>query len=60
MIIGAFAAGVLLARLPRLHEIEKGVTALGHFFVPLFFVSVGAAGGPLGPQPGDPPTADGP
>jgi Kef-type K+ transport system membrane component KefB len=43
MIIGAFAAGLLLADLPRSHEIEHGITALGHFFVPLFFVSVGAA-----------------
>ncbi len=43
VIIGAFAAGILLARTPRAHEIEKGVTVLGHFFVPLFFVSVGAA-----------------
>jgi Kef-type K+ transport system membrane component KefB len=43
MILGAFAAGVLLASSPPAHEIEKGVTALGHFFVPLFFVSVGAS-----------------
>ncbi|MBX6315652.1 MAG: cation:proton antiporter [Isosphaeraceae bacterium] len=42
-IIGAFAAGVLLAQTPRAHEIEKGITALGHFFVPLFFIAVGAA-----------------
>lgn len=25
------------------HEIERGVAHLGHFFVPLFFVTVGAA-----------------
>jgi len=43
VIIGAFAAGLLLARTPRAHEIEHGVTELGNFFVPLFFVSVGAA-----------------
>jgi Kef-type K+ transport system membrane component KefB len=43
MILGAFAAGLLLASAPRLHEIEKGITSLGHFFVPLFFVSVGAS-----------------
>ena len=43
LIIGAFAAGILLARAPQAHEIEEGVTGLGHFFVPLFFVSVGAA-----------------
>jgi len=43
MILGAFAAGLLLASSPRLHEIEKGITSLGHFFVPLFFVAVGAS-----------------
>lgn len=43
MIIGAFAAGLLLRRSDRAHEIERGVAHLGHFFVPLFFVSVGAA-----------------
>jgi len=43
VILGAFVAGLLLARTPQVHEIEKGVTALGHFFVPIFFVSVGAA-----------------
>ena len=43
MIIGAFAAGLLLARTPQRHEIEDGITKLGHFFVPLFFVTVGAA-----------------
>ncbi len=43
MIIGAFAAGVLLAGIGPAAEIERGVAQLGHFFVPLFFVSVGAA-----------------
>jgi Kef-type K+ transport system membrane component KefB len=43
MIIGAFAAGLLLRGTPHAHEIEKGVAHLGHFFVPLFFVAVGAA-----------------
>lgn len=43
LIIGAFAAGLLLGRTPQAHEIEKGVAHLGHFFVPLFFVAVGAA-----------------
>ena len=43
VIIGAFAAGLLLARTPQAHEIEHGVTELGNFFVPIFFVSVGAA-----------------
>lgn len=43
MILGAFAAGLLLASAPRAAEIERGITALGHFFVPLFFVVVGAS-----------------
>jgi len=43
MIIGAFAAGLLLRNTPHAPEIERGVAQLGHFFVPLFFVMVGAA-----------------
>lgn len=43
MIIGAFAAGLLLRETSQAHEIERGVAHLGHFFVPLFFVAVGAA-----------------
>jgi Kef-type K+ transport system membrane component KefB len=43
MIIGAFAAGLLLRGTPHAHEIERGVANLGHFFVPIFFVAVGAA-----------------
>jgi len=42
MIIGAFAAGLLVAAAPQAHEIERGITQIGHFFVPLFFVAVGA------------------
>lgn len=42
-IIGAFAAGLLIRESPDAHEIERGVATLGHFFVPLFFVVVGAA-----------------
>jgi Kef-type K+ transport system membrane component KefB len=42
-IIGAFAAGVVLHGTPQRHDIEKKVTTLGHFFVPIFFASVGAA-----------------
>ena len=42
-ILGAFAAGVLLVGSNEKEEIERGVTRLGHFFVPLFFVVVGAA-----------------
>jgi Kef-type K+ transport system membrane component KefB len=43
VILGAFAAGVLVAGTPWSHDIEVGVTRIGHFFVPLFFVMVGAA-----------------
>ena len=43
VIMGAFAAGLLLRGTPHEHEIEHGVAHLGHFFVPLFFVNVGAA-----------------
>ena len=42
-IIGAFAAGLLLHRSGHLHEIKRGIRPLGHIFVPLFFVTVGAA-----------------
>ena len=43
VILGAFAAGLLVADTPWSHDIEVGVTRIGHFFVPLFFVTVGAA-----------------
>jgi Kef-type K+ transport system membrane component KefB len=43
MIIGAFAAGVLLTKTPQAREIEHGVASIGQFFVPVFFVVVGAA-----------------
>lgn len=43
MIVGAFAAGLVLFRLPQRHEIEKASTTIGHFFVPIFFAAVGAA-----------------
>ena len=42
-IIGAFAAGLLIRETPDAHEIERGIANLGHFFVPLFFIVVGAA-----------------
>jgi Kef-type K+ transport system membrane component KefB len=43
LIIGAFAAGLLLRELPQHEQIEKGIASIGHFFVPIFFVGVGAA-----------------
>jgi Kef-type K+ transport system membrane component KefB len=43
VVIGAFAAGLLLRRSPQAKEIEQGLRPLGHFFVPIFFVMVGCA-----------------
>jgi Na+:H+ antiporter len=43
VIIGSFAAGLVLARTERSEEIEREVHDLGQFFIPIFFVSVGAA-----------------
>jgi Kef-type K+ transport system membrane component KefB len=43
MIVGAFAAGLVLHRVPQRHEIEKAATTIGFFFVPIFFAAVGAA-----------------
>ena len=42
-IIGAFAAGVVLYGLPQRQAIERSTTVIGHFFVPVFFASVGAS-----------------
>ncbi|HVF40869.1 MAG TPA: cation:proton antiporter [Gemmatimonadaceae bacterium] len=42
-IIGAFSAGVVLHGTPQRTNIERATTALGHFFVPIFFATVGAA-----------------
>ena len=43
MIIGAFAAGLLLHPTPQRKEIERSATQLGYLFVPIFFASVGAS-----------------
>lgn len=43
LIIGAFAAGIVLARTDRGREIEHEVYDVAQFFIPIFFVSVGAA-----------------
>lgn len=43
MIIGAFAAGLILHPTPQRHEIEESATHLGFFFVPIFFATVGAS-----------------
>ena len=42
-IIGAFSAGLILNSTPQRNAIERATTQLGHFFVPIFFASVGAA-----------------
>lgn len=42
-IIGAFSAGLVLHNTPQRAAIEKATTEIGHFFVPVFFASVGAA-----------------
>lgn len=43
LIIGAFAAGLILHGTAQRPRIEGSTSALGHFFVPIFFVSVGAS-----------------
>lgn len=43
MIIGAFAAGLILHPTPQRAEIERSATQLGFLFVPIFFASVGAS-----------------
>jgi Kef-type K+ transport system membrane component KefB len=42
MIIGAFAAGLVLHRTPQRHDIERATTSVGHLVVPIFFAAVGA------------------
>ncbi len=43
MIIGAFAAGLVLHGTPQRGAIERSVTTLGHYLVPIFFAVVGAS-----------------
>jgi Kef-type K+ transport system membrane component KefB len=43
VVIGAFAAGLVLARCDRGAVIERELKSLANFFIPIFFVSVGAA-----------------
>jgi Kef-type K+ transport system membrane component KefB len=43
LIIGAFAAGVIIHETPQAKPVEKATTTLGHFFVPIFFLTVGAS-----------------
>jgi Kef-type K+ transport system membrane component KefB len=41
-IVGAFAAGLVLARTNRRHDIHRAVQPVVDIFAPIFFVSVGA------------------
>ncbi|HEX6100064.1 MAG TPA: cation:proton antiporter, partial [Thermoanaerobaculia bacterium] len=43
LIIGAFAAGLILAKTEQGRDIEHEVYDVAQFFIPIFFVSVGAA-----------------
>ena len=43
MIIGSFAAGLVLARTRVARQIEREVHEVAQFFIPIFFVSIGAA-----------------
>jgi Kef-type K+ transport system membrane component KefB len=43
MIIGAFAAGLVLHDTPQRAEIEAATTTVGHLVVPVFFAMVGAS-----------------
>ncbi|MBA2293166.1 MAG: cation:proton antiporter [Gemmatimonadales bacterium] len=43
LIIGSFAAGLILHKTPQRDTIENSTTVLGYFFVPVFFASVGAS-----------------
>jgi Kef-type K+ transport system membrane component KefB len=43
LIVGAFAAGLVLAPTEHARTIERGIVRLANVFVPIFFVAVGAA-----------------
>ncbi len=42
-ILGAFAAGLIVAKTTRRHEVERGLIPVAELFIPLFFVVVGAS-----------------
>jgi Kef-type K+ transport system membrane component KefB len=56
IIIGSFAAGLVLARTHRGKEIEREVHDVAQFFIPIFFVVVGAAVDLRSMNPFDPDT----
>ena len=43
LIIGAFAAGLILHRTPQVKDVEASTSVIGHLFVPIFFLTVGAS-----------------
>lgn len=43
LIIGAFAAGVVMHQTPQRELVQRATTEIGHFFVPVFFAFVGAS-----------------
>lgn len=43
LILGAFAAGLIIHDTPERHTVEESTAVVGHFFVPIFFASVGAS-----------------
>jgi hypothetical protein len=43
LIIGAFAAGVVMHQTPQRGLVQRATTEIGHFFVPVFFAFVGAS-----------------
>src|SRR5205085_1111705 len=55
IIIGSFAAGLVLARTEKGDEIKRQVNEVVQFFVPIFFVAVGAAIDVKTLNPLDPP-----
>jgi Kef-type K+ transport system membrane component KefB len=56
LIIGAFAAGLVLAKTDRGRDIEHEVFDVAQFFIPIFFVAVGAAVDLRAINPFDPQT----
>lgn len=56
MIVGAFAAGLVIARTDKGKQIEHEVHDVAQFFIPIFFVSVGAAVDLKSLNPFDPAT----
>jgi Kef-type K+ transport system membrane component KefB len=42
-ILGAFAAGLIVAKTTRRHDVEQGLIPFAELFIPLFFVVVGAS-----------------